>query len=185
MTVLLDPPPGTQPGLPKASPGFLVHTSGPTDLDVLRPREGKRQEVGGPGEYEIGGVSLIGLSAGSTTVMRIDIDDIRVVAAGKLTKQLSNEEIDLLGHIDLLLIPVGGTDALDTAHAVKLVHSLEPSYVVPISASIPTPEDPDPVTKFAKELGALDASLVPQPKLVISGPTGETNDIKVIILEAK
>src|SRR5579864_4843848 len=79
--VLIDPiPPGSAPGLPKLAPDIVVRTEGATDFAALRPREGRPQEISGPGEYELRGVRVLGLPAGETTIMRVEVDDVRVAA---------------------------------------------------------------------------------------------------------
>src|SRR6202521_5155218 len=109
MTVVVDPPQTALPGLAKGTQGIIVRTEGATAPDRLRHREGEVQEVCGPGEFEIGGVSILGLAAGETTVMRVSVDDVRVVLAGRVRPPLTEDEIDSLGHVDVLVIPgVGG-----------------------------------------------------------------------------
>src|SRR5579884_3850243 len=98
-TVLIDPPQAALPGLARSSPDIVVRTDGETDPARLREREGHAQEVAGPGEFELRGVGILGLPAGDTTIMRVEIDDVRVASVGRLQRQLSEEEIDALGHI--------------------------------------------------------------------------------------
>src|SRR5438309_4793031 len=105
-TVILDPPQEALPGLARAAPHIVVRTEGETDPDRLRQREGHVQEVSGPGEFEVRGVSIFGMPAGDTTVMRVEVDEVRVVSAGRLHRQLSEDEIDALGHVDILVVPV-------------------------------------------------------------------------------
>ena len=132
MTVVIDPPQTALPGLAKGTLGHHRPHRGhhrPGQASPARRRAARRSR--GPGEFEIGGVSILGLAAGETTVMRVSVDDVRVVAAGRLRRQLSEEEIDSLGHVDVLVIPVGGGDALGAIEAAKLVNAVEPSIVVP------------------------------------------------------
>jgi L-ascorbate metabolism protein UlaG (beta-lactamase superfamily) len=185
MTVLVDPPQTALPGLAKGTQGIVVRTEGQTDPERLRAREGEIQEVSGPGEFEIGGVSILGLAAGETTVMRVAVDDVRVVLAGRLRRQLTEEEIDSLGHVDVLVIPVGGGDALGAIDAAKLVNAVEPSIVVPARYGAGDGGEYDPVGKFAKEMGLAEGAWEPQPKLVLTGSTGESDDTRVVFLEVK
>jgi L-ascorbate metabolism protein UlaG (beta-lactamase superfamily) len=185
MTVVVDPPQTALPGLAKGTLGIIVRTEGETDAARLRPREGELQEVCGPGEFEIGGVSILGLAAGETTVMRISVDEVRVVAAGRLKRQLTEEEIDSLGHVDILVIPVGGGDALGALEAAKLVSAVEPSIVVPARYGAGDGGEYDPVGRFAKEMGLAEGAWEAQPRLVITGSTGETDDTRVVFLEAR
>jgi L-ascorbate metabolism protein UlaG (beta-lactamase superfamily) len=185
MTVLIDPPQTALPGLAKGTVGMIVRTEGTTDPAKLRHRDGEVQEVCGPGEFEIGGVSILGLAAGETTVMRVAVDDVRVVAAGRLRRQLTEDEIDNLGHVDVLVIPVGGGDALGAVDAARLVNAVEPSIVIPARFGAGGAGEYDPVGKFAQEMGLADGAWEPQPRLVLTGSTGETDETRVVVLEAK
>ena len=186
MTVVIDPPQVALPGLAKGTLGIIVRTEGTTtDPAKLRPREGELQEVAGPGEFEIGGVGILGLAAGEATVMRVAVDDVRVVAAGRLRRQLTEEEIDSLGHVDVLVIPVGGGDALGAIEAAKLVNALEPGIVVPARYGAGDGGEYDPVGKFAQEMGLAEGAWEPQPRLVLTGSSGESDETRVVFLEAR
>lgn len=94
------------------------------------------------GEYEIGGISVFGVPSfhddskgaerGRNTIYTILIDDMRVCHLGDLGHLPSDEMIEEIGEIDVLLIPVGGVFSLDPALAVKTIRSLEPSLVIPM-----------------------------------------------------
>src|ERR1700719_3520658 len=185
MTVVIDPPQMALPGLAKGTLGIIVRTDGTTDPAKLRPREGELQEVAGPGEFEIGGVGILGLAAGETTVMRVAVDDVRVVVAGRLRRQLTEEEIDSLGHVDVLVIPVGGGDALGAIDAAKLVNAVEPSIVVPARYGAGDGGENEPVGQVAKEMGLAEGAWEPQPKLVLTGSSGESDDTPGVFLEAR
>ncbi|MBV9099989.1 MAG: MBL fold metallo-hydrolase [Candidatus Dormibacteraeota bacterium] len=185
-TVLIDPPQTSLPGLARNAPDIVVRTEGPTDPERLRAREGHAQEVSGPGEFEVRGVGVFGVPAGDTTVMRVEIDDVRLVAAGRLRRQLTEDEIDALGHVDVLVVPVGGGDALSATEASKLVSAVEPSIVVPARfRSTGGAVEYEPVDKFAKEMGLAEGTWQMVPKLNLSGPSAEDSDTRVVILEPR
>jgi L-ascorbate metabolism protein UlaG (beta-lactamase superfamily) len=117
--------------------------------------------------------------------MRIAVDDVRIVATGRLRRQLTEDEIDGLGHVDVLVVPVGGGDAVGVLDAAKLVHAIEPSVVVPARFGTGDGGELDPVGKFAKEMGLVDGTWDPQPRLVLTGSTGETDETRVVVLEAR
>ena len=185
-TVFIDPPQAQLPGLARSGAALIVRTEGETEPDKLRAREGHIQEVSGAGEFEVRGVSVYGIPTDGVTVMRVTVDEVRVVSAGKLGRQLSEDEIDALGHVDVLVVPVGGGDALTATDAVRLVHALEPAIVVPARyrATGGTAEY-EPVEKFAKEMGLAEGSWQPLPRLSLSGAVSDTDDTKVVILEAR
>jgi len=187
-TVLVDPPRGRgAASAGRSHPDIIVRTLGATDTDGLRKVEGRSQEVSGPGEFEVRGVSILGLPAGETTVMRIEVDDVRVAAAGRLDRQLAEDEIDALGHVDILVVPVGGGDALTAVEATRLVNAVEPAIVVPARYRLPDSDDSkyETVDKFAKEMGLTEGSWDRVARLNLSGPPAESEDPRVVILEAR
>jgi L-ascorbate metabolism protein UlaG (beta-lactamase superfamily) len=185
-TVLIDPPQTPLPGLARAAPDIVVRTEGATDPEKLRQRDGHVQEVSGPGEFEVRGVSIFGVPAGETTVMRVEVDDVRVVTAGRLRRQLTEDEIDALGHVDVLVVPVGGGDALTAAEATKLVNAVEPAIVVPARyRATGGGTEYEAVDKFTKEMGLAEGAWQAQPRLVLSGPSGDNDDTRVVILEPR
>ena len=184
--VVIDPiPPGRSSRPPRVNPDIVVRTEGDGDLSLLRAAEGRPQEVSGPGEYELRGVSVVGVAAGDTTIMRVEVDEVRVCALGRLRRQLAEHEIDALGHVDVLAVPVGGGDALEAQAAARLVNALEPAIVVPVRYAVAgLAGDYDPVDRFAKEMG-LAEGWAPQPKLNLTGSLPTTEDTRVVILEPR
>src|SRR5690348_11474227 len=97
-------------------------------------------EIHGPGEYEIAGVSVIGVPTyhdaekgakqGRNTVYVIEIDDVRVCHLGDLGHKLDDVEAEAVASPDVLLVPVGGHTAMNAAQAAEVVRQLEPRYVV-------------------------------------------------------
>ena len=187
--VIVDPPEGQLPGLGKSGSDVVVRTDGATDPEKLRVRDGARQEIAGAGEFEVRGVTVRGVDAGNgQTLMRVEIDDVRVVSVGRLDRQLTEEEIDALGHVDVLVAPVGGGDALAPAAATKLVNALSPAIVVPVryrSAASPGSGDYEPVETFAKEMGLAEDAWQAVPKLNLNGASSGSDDSRVIILEPR
>jgi L-ascorbate metabolism protein UlaG (beta-lactamase superfamily) len=187
--VVVDPPDGQLPGLGRTTIDLIVRTEGRTDPEKLRPRDGRSQEIAGAGEFEVRGVAIRGLdTGGGRTIMRVEIDDVRVVSVGRLDRQLTEEEIDALGHIDVLVAPVGGGDALAPSAATKLVNALSPAIVVPVryrSPASPGSGDYEPVETFAKEMGLAEGTYQALPKLNLNGAMSGSDDSRVVILEAR
>jgi L-ascorbate metabolism protein UlaG (beta-lactamase superfamily) len=187
--VIVDPPDGQLPGLGKSGPDLVVRTEGRTDSDRLRPHNGESQEIAGAGEFEVRGVTVRGVDTGNgRTVMRVEIDDVRVLSVGRLDRQLTEEEIDALGHIDVLVAPVGGGDALAASAATKLVNAISPAIVVPVryrSPNSPGSGDYEPVDTFAKEMGLAEDGYAPLPKLNLNGSMSGSDDSRVVVLEPR
>jgi L-ascorbate metabolism protein UlaG (beta-lactamase superfamily) len=120
--------------------------------------------IDAPGEYEVKGVMVQGVESfhddqngaerGANIVFRIEIDGVSIAHLGDLGHVLSDEELEKLGVIDILLIPVGGKYTLDAKKAVEVVNQIEPRIVIPMHYKLAESKiDLDSVEKFVKELG--------------------------------
>jgi L-ascorbate metabolism protein UlaG (beta-lactamase superfamily) len=150
-------------------------------------------EIRGPGEYEVAGVSVIGVPTyhdaekgakhGRNTVYLIEIDDVRVCHLGDLGHKLDDAEAEAISAPDVLLVPVGGYTAINAVQAAEVVRQLEPRFVVPMHYAIPGLKlQLDTLDRFLKEMAVAAAE--PQPKLSVQKSSGEY-DTKVVVLEPK
>ena len=151
-------------------------------------------EVRGPGEYEVAGVSVIGLPTyhdsekgakrGRNTVYLIDIDEVSVCHLGDLGHKLDDAEAEAVASPDVLLVPIGGRTTMNAEQAAEVVRQLEPRFVVPMHYAIPGLKlELDPIDRFLKEMG-LTAS-EPQPKLTVQKSSVTEYETKVVVLEPK
>ncbi len=120
--------------------------------------------VTGPGEYEIGGVLIIGMSTfhdgengsqrGKNTVYLMEVDEISVCHLGDLGHMLTAEQMEELGSVDILLIPVGGVSTINALVAAEIVRQLEPKVVIPMHYKTKVLSlELEPVDRFLKEIG--------------------------------
>jgi L-ascorbate metabolism protein UlaG (beta-lactamase superfamily) len=111
----------------------------------------------GPGEYEVSGVFIYGIAARShmdeadkksATIYKLVIDDMRVLVTGHIYPELSDTQLETIGMIDVMIVPVGGNGyTLDGVGAMKLVKEIEPKLVIPThyddkDLSFPVPQQP-------------------------------------------
>lgn len=111
-----------------------------TTNDTIKPDKA-RFTIGSPGEYEVADVSVQGIAArghmdeegnNSATIYRLLVDGIRIAVLGHIYPSLSDEQLETIGTIDILFIPVGGNGyTLDAIGAQKLIKDIEPRIVVP------------------------------------------------------
>jgi L-ascorbate metabolism protein UlaG (beta-lactamase superfamily) len=150
--------------------------------------------INGPGEYEVAGVTVLGLATyhdndggaqhGRNTVFLIDLDEVRVCHLGDLGHPLSDASLEAIGNVDVLLVPVGGASGLDGAKAAEVVRQVEPRYVVPMHYSHPTiRKELGPVERFLKEMGVAEA--VPQPRLAVQASAASEAETKVVVLDPR
>lgn len=73
-----------------------------------------------------------GALRGGNTVRCFAAEGVRVVHAGDLGHQLSQEQLAATGPCDVLLLPVGGTYTVDASGAKSVAEALNPRVVVPM-----------------------------------------------------
>lgn len=69
---------------------------------------------------------------GNNTIHIIDTENTRICHLGDLGHKLTDEQIRLIGNVNVLLIPVGGKYTIDYKGAIEVVNQLNPSRVVPM-----------------------------------------------------
>jgi L-ascorbate metabolism protein UlaG (beta-lactamase superfamily) len=141
---------------------------------------GQPRRLNGPGEYEIGGVLIIGTSTfhdqergsqrGRNTVYTMEIDELNVCHLGDLGHVLTAAQVEELGGVDVLLLPVGGLSTIDAPMAAAVVRQLEPKIVVPMHYKTPAlNRELEPVERFLTEVGVNEAK--GEPKLTVKRST--------------
>lgn len=130
--------------------------------------------IAGPGEYEIGGVLILGIATyhdgvsgaerGKNTVYLMEVDEISILHCGDLGHMPNAAAIEEIGNLDVLLVPVGDRTTISATTAAELVRRLEPKVVIPMHYPVKGIDaDFEPVDRFLQEFGAKDTT--PQPKL--------------------
>jgi L-ascorbate metabolism protein UlaG (beta-lactamase superfamily) len=138
---------------------------------------GEYRLVKGPGEYEIAGVLILGLttyhdavkgqSKGKNTIYLFEVDGVTICHLGDIGHVLGDEEVEEMGNVDILMVPVGGVSTINASMAAETVRKLEPKIVLPMHYKTPkTNRELDPVDNFLKEMG--QTSVEPRPKLTVS-----------------
>jgi L-ascorbate metabolism protein UlaG (beta-lactamase superfamily) len=134
--------------------------------------------VDGPGEYEISGVKITGVSSfhdakeggerGKNTIFNVKINGLWICHLGDLGQnELASSQMEAIGGVDILLVPVGGVYTIDATTASKIVSELEPKVVIPMHYQEEGSNMKlEPVEKFLKEMGAEKTQS--QTKLIIS-----------------
>ena len=154
--------------------------------------KGTSHVIDGAGEFEIGGVFITGVQTdgakkkgkekgASNTVYVFDYDGITVAHLGDLKQVPTQAEIELLGTINVALVPVGGGGGLNAAKAAEVISMLEPNLVIPMHYSTPaTKLSLDALNKFLKEMGLQKSDAQPSIKVTRTGLPSETH---VIVLD--
>lgn len=129
-----------------------------------------------PGEYEVSGIFVTaiqtyhdnnqGAERGYNNLMLFHFDELSVCHLGDLGHVLSQDEVEKLSEVDVLLVPVGGAGALNAAQAAEVISLIEPFYVVPMHYRTDTySEGLEGVEKFLKEMGVTSPTVTDELKL--------------------
>ena len=145
-----------------------------------------------PGEYEIGGVFVTGFAMHDAETGRrnvaylFDYDNVTVLHLGDLARVPEQAEVEALGQVNVLLLPVGGGNSLKAEQAAEVVALIEPYFVVPMHYEQPGLRFAlDPLDKFLRAMGVskaqeldtlkLSAADTPeQPQVVVLNPQAQS-----------
>jgi L-ascorbate metabolism protein UlaG (beta-lactamase superfamily) len=197
VTVVTDPFDPVMVGFPfpkHISADIVTVTHSHRDHNNVSVVEGDPFVIQGPGEYEVKGVGVIGMSSyhdeqkgkerGRNTLYRIEIDGVNLVHLGDLGTMLSHEEIEKLDGVDILFVPVGGTFTINAQEAQTLISELEPSIVIPMHYKTDKHnkefEEMASVQPFLKIIGKED--ITPVPKLSITKDK-LPSEMQIVVLE--
>lgn len=153
--------------------------------------KGVTHTITGAGEFEIGGVFITAVQTNSggkknkdkirNTLYVFDYDGITVAHLGDLQEVPTQSEVEALGTVNVLLVPVGGGSSLNAAKASEVVSLIEPNIVVPMHYATPKSKiQLDSLNKFLKEMGLGKIETQPSLKITRSGLPEET---KVVTLD--
>lgn len=199
-TVITDPFDPEKVGL-KYSPqeaDIVTVSHAHDDHDFIEKVSGVKKVISGPGEYEVSGVSIVGLASyhddkegserGKNTIYVIESEGLRLAHLGDLGHTLTDEVVSLMGTIDILMIPVGGVYTIGPKEATEVESKIDPYFVIPMHYKVPgltlsQQEKMEPVEAFLKESGLTVENL---PKFSVrKEDIIEDQSTKVIVLSVR
>lgn len=147
-----------------------------------------------PGEYEVADTSVIGIAARAhvdeedkppqATMFKLVTGELSVLLTGHIYPELSEAQLETIGTVDLLVVPVGGNGyTVDPVGALKLIKAIEPKLVIPTHYADKALKYPVPQQDLANAL----KELAMEPKETIAKlklKPGELSDLtQLIVLE--
>ena len=168
---------------------FLTHTDSGVVKDVLK---GTPVILDAPGEYAVKGVSALGFLSfrddqegavrGQNTIFVFESEDIHVCFLGAIGHDISPELLDKLNGVDILFVPVGGSDTLAAKLISEMVRKIEPCVIIPMHYQIPGLSVPLQTEKaFCDAIGSCPADAV--SKLNIKKKDLEGKMMEILLLE--
>lgn len=128
--------------MPKTAAEIVTISHEHKDHNSLEQIEGEPFVIRNPGEYEVGEVSIFGITSfhddqkgeqrGKNTIYNIKIEEISICHLGDLGHKLNDRQLEEVNGVDVLFVPVGGIYTLDPKQASEVIDQIEPSIVVPM-----------------------------------------------------
>lgn len=179
--------------LPKMEADIVLVSHSHYDHNNVKAISGSPFIISGPGEYEVKDILVQGIHSwhdekqgaerGPNTIYTIEAEEMRLCHLGDFgQKELSPEQLEKIGQVDILMIPVGGVYTIDVKGALKAMSQIEPKVTLPMHYALPKLkiklEGPD---KFLKAVGVK--SLSPESKLSIKKKDLLQDEAKIVLLK--
>ena len=193
-TVMTDPyPPEVGLTLPRPRAHVVTVSYDDPQCRYASGVRGPFKLLDGPGEYEIGDVFITGISTfadnqrgasrGLNTIFTFHFGDLTVCHLGRLGHVPTQSQVEDLGTVDILLVPVGGSETLSPAQASEVISLFEPGIVVPMYYKIQGLQVKlGTLSRFLKEMGLEKVDSQEMLKVSQSSLSKET---PVVVLEPK
>lgn len=146
-----------------------------------------------PGEYEVSDISIVGIAARAhideentlnATMFTVDTGDLKVLFTGHIYPELSEEQLEDIGMVDVMFVPVGGNGyTLDPVGALKVIKQVEPKLVIPThyaDKALKYPVPQQELEQAVKGLGLEVKETVTKLKLK---PTDISDVLQLTVLE--
>ncbi|MDP2641495.1 MAG: MBL fold metallo-hydrolase [Candidatus Yanofskybacteria bacterium] len=166
----------------------------PQEADILLVTHGKPETKGvkgtpilfsTPGEYEVKDIFIQGIGeTNGNVIYTMEAEGMKVCHLGAIQQQeLTSGQIEKIGTVHVLFIPVGGGDTIDAQEAARMVSQLEPAVVIPMRYAIPgLKEKLGTVEQFLKTMGVKEGE--PQQKVILKQKDVEgEEEMKLIVLK--
>jgi len=193
-SVVTDPcDPDTGLELPRLRADIVTISRETPECSYVKAIRGTPRRLDTPGEYEIGGVFITGISTfadkkkgatrGLNTIYHFDYDGISVCHLGHLGHVPTQAQIEALGAVNVLMVPVGGDGGLTPSEASEVISLLEPGIVIPMRYKLPgVTLSLGTLNRFLKQVGA--EKIQPQESIKIS-QSSLPDETEIVILEPR
>ncbi|SEN49021.1 MBL fold metallo-hydrolase [Paenibacillus sp. OV219] len=156
---------------------IVVVTHNHGDHNKVKAASGNYLLVNEPKEYSLGDVNISGFKTfhdkvqgkkrGPNIVFRFRMDGLTICHCGDLGHLLTEEQVQAIGKVDVLIVPVGGRMTLDGPEAVQVMRQLKATVAIPMHYS-------------TKALGILGRIIFAKVDKFLEAAGTQTTDVKVL-----
>lgn len=173
---------------------IITVSSSDPDVNNTKAVDGNPKVYNWPGEYETSGVHFQGIASfhnpkeseeqKENTVFRIALNGVHLCHLGALGTKLTPEQIEDIGDVDILFIPVGGKGTIDTKKAKEVIEQIEPRIIIPMSYCDDDGNcDLGALQPFLSEMGAKD--IEPLDEFTLKRTELPDDASKIVVLNKK
>lgn len=173
----------------RGKPDIITISHHHFDHDYVALMPQNVQKLDSPGVFNIDGIKITGISTfhdkskgskrGRNTIFIMEADGYRICHLGDLGYVLTPSEIESLGKIDVLMIPVGGVFTIDAAEAEALSKDIGSHIILPMHYKTPALNfELSGVEAFSSRMG--DSEKIDSNKLTLQGVLKGSNQVKVL-----
>jgi L-ascorbate metabolism protein UlaG (beta-lactamase superfamily) len=166
------------------------------NVAAVRPARERVFVVEGAGEYEVGGVLITGVRTyhdkkkgaerGKNTAYVIHLDDVVFCHLGDLGHELTSQQLDEIGSVDVLFVPVGGDETIGPSEAVSVIGQIEPRIVVPMHYAtgdqLSFTSELAPLDKFTQELGLKEYTAEAKLNVTAANLPGDEEQTRIVVM---
>ena len=154
--------------------------------------KGEFFEIDGPGEYEIKQTYILGIDSAhiskdetTNTIYVIKSEGIKICHLGNFKQNiLTDDQLEKIGDVGILMIPVGGASTINGEQAVKIINQIEPKIVIPMHYKIAgLKEKLQGIESFLREIGEDKANEYEQ--LTVKKDDMLKEKMEVIVMKTK
>ena len=143
-----------------------------------------------PGEYEKNSIAVRGIHSyhdktqgkerGPNTIYVIKAEDMILCHLGDLGQEkLDDKQVEEIGDVDILFVPVGGNYTINGKEAVEVISQIEPKIVIPMHYKTKDRKvEMEGPEKFVKELGLTPEKV---EKFKIAKKMLPTEELKLVM----
>lgn len=150
--------------LPTVEADIVTTSHSHSDHNYIQAVKGRFKHLNEPGIYEQNGIIVTGVATfhddvegkkrGRNIVFVFEMDGLRICHLGDIGHVLTGQQLVMIGKIDIVMVPVGGTYTVNATEAFKTVKLLNPAVTIPMHFQTPVLGLPiDRVEKFLNEVG--------------------------------
>ena len=176
---------------PQGQADFVLVTHDHHDHNNVEALKGDPTVIDLPGEFSIKGINIIGVSSyhdenngkdhGANTIFLVDGEDIKLCHLGDLGSDLDEKQLEKIGTVNVLMVPIGGKYTLDYKKAIDVIKKIEPNIIIPIHFKLKNSTiDIEDEAKFCSEMGNCSAER--PSKLNLKAKDFEGKNMEVVVM---